>query len=90
MSEKTKKTSPKSMKHFTRQWKMRDSPEPSNTVTTTYKLPDAEYIFVGEITVDEVLEKAKSAAATTEHKYGVLVTEVTERRWDGLKKLKKL
>lgn len=37
---------------------MRDSPEPSNTMTTTCKLPDAEYIFVGEITVDEVLEKA--------------------------------
>lgn len=34
--------------------------------------------------------KRQSAAATTEHKYGVLITEVTERGWDGLKKLKKL
>jgi hypothetical protein len=54
----------------------------------TYKLPNAEYNFAGEITVDEVLEKAKSAAATTEHKYGVLVTEVTKRRWDGLRSLR--
>lgn len=50
------------------------------------KLPDAEYNYEGVITIAEVLAKAKSAAATTEHDSEILVTEAVHRKWHGLKK----
>jgi hypothetical protein len=53
----------------------------------TYHLPHAEYDFVGNITRNEVLEKAKRAAGKTKKKYSVLVTEAAGRTWNGLDKV---
>ena len=61
---------------FTRTIKRRDG--------TTYKLPSEEYNYEGEIKIGEVLEDAKSAAATTGLEYGILVSEAPKRRWHGL------
>ena len=46
-----------------------------------YQLPDAEYDFSGKEKRDEVLIKAKVAAAATTKKYSVLVTESAGRTW---------
>lgn len=45
----------------------------------TYKLPDAEYNYVGSVTRDEVLAKAKAAAERTGKKFSVLITESNGR-----------
>jgi hypothetical protein len=51
----------------------------------TYQLPTAEYNYVGEVTRDQVLELAKSAATATGHKFCVLVTESAGRVMHNLK-----
>ncbi|MBJ9663181.1 DUF2622 domain-containing protein [Burkholderia gladioli] len=57
--------------------------------TTTYHLPPAEYDFEGTIPRDDVLAKAKAAAATVHSDYGVFVTEAVQggQRWYNLKKV---
>lgn len=50
----------------------------------TVKLPPAEYNFDGNATKEQVLEKAKDAAAQVVRKYAVLVTESNGRTWYGL------
>jgi hypothetical protein len=61
----------------------------TRTITSStgvvYDLPDAEYDYVGNVTRAQVLERAKAAAAAaTEKKRGVLVTEAAGRSWIGL------
>ncbi len=53
----------------------------------TYQLPDAEYNYEGELQIGEVLEEAKSAAASTELEYEVLVSQTVDRKWHGLEEL---
>lgn len=64
----------------------------SRTITsddgTTYDLPTAEYDYEGDVTCDQVLEKAKAAADKTGKKYGAIVTESKGRRSTGLPKSK--
>lgn len=50
----------------------------------TYALPTAEYIGSGELTKEEVLSAARSAATKTRKTYSVLVTESVGRKWYGL------
>lgn len=52
-----------------------------------FKLPPAEYNFVGNVNRIRVLEKAKSAASRTGKKHAVFVTESAGRIWDGLGKV---
>jgi hypothetical protein len=63
----------------------------SKTITsdkdTTYKLPDAEYDYNGDITRADVLKKAKSAASNTGKRYSILVTESAGRTWHNLEKV---
>lgn len=55
----------------------------------TYDLPPAEYNLVNSnLTRDELLPKVKSAAATTNLKYQVLITESVGRSWYNLTKTK--
>lgn len=54
---------------------------------TIYQLPDAEYDYRGNVTKDEVLEKASAAAARTGKKCAVLVTESAGRKWIGLEQI---
>lgn len=60
----------------------------SRTITSdknvTYDLPPAEYNYEGAATKNDVLEKAKAAAATVVSSYAVLVTESTGRTWHNL------
>ena len=49
-----------------------------------YKLPDAEYDYQGEVTLADVLAKAKAAAAKTGLTYRILVTELRGRTWANL------
>lgn len=49
-----------------------------------YRLPTAEYNFVGTATRAQILELAKSAAAPTGKKFAVIVTESAGRTWEGL------
>lgn len=51
-----------------------------------YHLPTAEYNVDGDYDTATVLDKAKSAANTTNLEYGVLVTESAGRKWYGLPK----
>lgn len=53
--------------------------------STTYDLPWGSYNYVGERTIDDILERAKDAAAATGYKAGVLVTEGS-RKWHGLQR----
>jgi len=55
----------------------------------TYELPPAEYNYSGNATRSQVLEKAKSAAATVKNSFGVLVTESAGRTWTGLRLAKR-
>lgn len=55
-----------------------------------YKLPTAEYNYIGESTRSEVLNKAKIAAKATNHKYAILVTPTLGRTWIGLEEVKKV
>ncbi|WP_146093376.1 DUF2622 domain-containing protein [Xanthomonas pisi] len=50
----------------------------------TYKLPDAEYDYRGNLTKENVLKKARSAAQRTGKRHSVLVTESVGRTWDNL------
>lgn len=51
----------------------------------TYHLPTAEYNFTSSaVKRAQVLDKAKSAAAKTNKKFAVLVTESAGRTWYGL------
>lgn len=54
------------------------------TTDTPVKMPPAEYNFEGQVTKEQVLEKAKSCAAQVVRKYAVLVTESNGRTWHGL------
>jgi hypothetical protein len=50
----------------------------------TYHLPTAEYDYVGNVTREQVLEKAKAAASKVKSSYAVLVSEATARVWHNL------
>jgi hypothetical protein len=50
----------------------------------TYELPWAEYDASGKRTIMEILGLAQTAAASTNKKNSVLVTEVRSRAWSGL------
>jgi len=52
----------------------------------TYRLPTAEYNYVGDKTRDDVLDKAKAAAARTRKEFCVLVTESAGRSWHNLER----
>lgn len=54
---------------------------------TVYHLPPAEYDYAGDVTRDQVLEKAKAAASSVKSSYAVLVTESAGRVWYGLTKV---
>lgn len=56
----------------------------TNSDGKTYDLPDAEYNLIGELTRQQVLDRAKAAAAMTKKKYSVLVTESNGRTWYNL------
>lgn len=68
-----------------------DSQRFDKTITSddgvTYQLPDAEYNYEGSITRSDVLKKAKTAAAKTNKKYSVFVTESKGRTWYNLEKV---
>lgn len=49
-----------------------------------YALPPGEYNYVGGGSIDLVMERAKDAAAATERRYSVLVTEAVRRKWHDL------
>lgn len=51
-----------------------------------YKLPPAEYSFIGDATQSEVLEMARSSASKVVRSCAVLVTTASNRTWHGLKK----
>jgi glucosamine 6-phosphate synthetase-like amidotransferase/phosphosugar isomerase protein len=65
----------------------------SRTITSdknvTYDLPPAEYNYEGAVTRNDVLEKAKSAAAAVKPSYAVLVTESAGRTWHNLSERRK-
>jgi hypothetical protein len=50
-----------------------------------YALPPAEYNYVGDITKEDVLSKARSAAGAVKPSFEVFVTESSGRTWHGLK-----
>lgn len=52
-----------------------------------YELPPAEYNFEGNATKEQVLAKARTAAAKVVRAYAVLVTESLGRTWYGLKQI---
>ena len=54
---------------------------------TRYKMPPGEYNYEGKTTRDQVLVKAKSAAAKVVRSYAVFVTESAGRTWYGLKQV---
>ena len=61
----------------------------TDTITTekvSVQMPPAEYNYEGALTKEQVLEKAKTAAASVVKKYAVLVTESKGRTWFGLEK----
>jgi len=49
-----------------------------------YHLPTAEYDYVGDRSIDQVLAAAKRAAETTRLNHGILVTKSNGRTWIGL------
>ena len=59
----------------------------ADTDGTKYKLPPAEYNYVGDATRDQVLESARSAAVNVATSYAVLVTEAVGRSWHGLQQV---
>jgi|688.fasta_scaffold809532_1 hypothetical protein len=59
----------------------------TDVITTTsgsVKMPPGEYNMEGSLTKEQVLEKAKTAAAQVVRSYAVLVTESSGRTWHGL------
>jgi hypothetical protein len=63
----------------------------SRTITsengTKYHLPSAEYNREANVTIETVLEDAKTAAGRTKRDYEILVTESAGRKWQNLKKV---
>jgi hypothetical protein len=49
-----------------------------------YKLPPAEYSYVGNATLNQVFEAARTAANSTGRTYAVVANEVLRRTWIGL------
>lgn len=54
---------------------------------STYHLPWAEYTGTANLTSTQVLDIARTAAATTGKRNAVLVTEAVSRAWAGLQVL---
>ena len=52
----------------------------------SYHLPWAEYNREADLTKEAILKAAKVAAAQTQKKFGILVTESSGRTWDGLQR----
>lgn len=52
-----------------------------------YELPTAEYNKTGNYTTQQVIDSAEKAAKTTKKSYGVIVSEATNRKWNGLKQV---
>jgi len=52
-----------------------------------YKMPPAEYNYVGAKTCQQVLDAAKGCASRVVNSYAVLVTESNGRLWYGLPKV---
>jgi hypothetical protein len=53
-----------------------------------FALPQAEYNFVGDTSIKDVLSKARQVAAQTGREFEILVTQVAEhRRWYALSEL---
>ena len=50
----------------------------------SYRLPTAEYNYVGQRTIEQVLEMAKSAASKVKADFEAIVTESNGRRWYNL------
>ncbi|KUJ05468.1 hypothetical protein ACSMEB_20405 [Stenotrophomonas maltophilia] len=50
----------------------------------SYKMPPAEYNYVGSATRAQVLEMAKASAGKVVRSYAVFVTESNGRKWYGL------
>jgi hypothetical protein len=63
----------------------------STTITSSggvhYRLPTAEYEFIGNASKADVLAKAKTAASSTGRSYGMLVTESAGSMWYGLQQV---
>ncbi len=53
-----------------------------------YEMPEAEYNYSGNDTLDNVMDKAKKAATLTKRKYSVLITQSKRRKWYNLRKAK--
>lgn len=49
-----------------------------------YKLPPAEYNYVGNATLDQVYDTVKTVAESVGRKFAILANEVTSRNWVGL------
>jgi hypothetical protein len=59
----------------------------TNTIVTdkgTVLMPPAEYNYEGQVTKEQVLQKARVAASQVVTSYAVLVTESNGRTWYGL------
>ena len=54
---------------------------------TSYKMPPAEYNYVGNASMQQVYEATAASAAKTGKRYGVLVTEAAQRQWVGLEQV---
>lgn len=53
----------------------------------SYKMPPAEYNYVGTATRAQVLEMAKASAGKFVRSYALVVTESSGRKWHGLAKV---
>ena len=51
---------------------------------TAYHLPTAEYNLINSLTLLQVLELAKAAAATTGKQYSVLTSHINQATWYNL------
>lgn len=51
---------------------------------TAYKMPPAEYNYVGNASIDDVYSTAQWAANRTGKANAILVSEATRRKWNGL------
>ena len=58
-----------------------------NSDGESYRLPTAEYNYIGNNTASEVRDKAADAAGRVKKKFAVLVTESASRSWQGLDKV---
>ncbi len=61
----------------------------TDTISTekgAVKMPPGEYNHEGQVSKEQVLEKAKLAASQVVRTYAVLVTESNGRTWYGLEK----